>query len=106
MEGADAYGGIILESRSVALLCHPLYRPAIGCVMFLMIGTRPDIEFAECPVPQLSEKALVKHLTGVKRVLRCIYVKRDHCVCSVAIKTIALSGIQPPIGVASGIRGS
>ena len=54
------------------------YRQAIGCLMFLMIGTRPDIAFAVCLLAQFSEQPLVPHWTGVKRVFRYICGTRDH----------------------------
>ena len=53
------------------------YRSAIGCLMFLMVGTRPDIGDAVGKLSQHSEQPLVEHWIAVKRVLRYIAGTKD-----------------------------
>ena len=50
--------------------CSAPYRQAIGCLMFLMVGTRPDIAFAIGKLSQHCADPRESHWTGVKRVLR------------------------------------
>ena len=52
------------------------YRQAIGSLMYLMVGTRPDIAFAICRLAQFSENPTKEHWTAVKRVFR--YIKGTH----------------------------
>ena len=53
------------------------YREAIGCLIWLMIGTRPDIGFAVGRLSQHCENPLTSHWTAVKRVLRYLKGTRD-----------------------------
>ena len=48
------------------------YREAIGSLMYLMIGSRPDIAFAVGKLPRFSESPKTKHWLAVKRILRYI----------------------------------
>lgn len=48
------------------------YRQAIGSLMYLMIGTRPDIGYAIGKLSQFAETPLNRHWIAVKRVLRYI----------------------------------
>ena len=50
--------------------CSTPYRQAIDCLVFLMVGTRPDIAFAIGKLAQHCADPLESHCTGVKRVLR------------------------------------
>ena len=52
------------------------YRQAIGSLMYLMVGTRPDIAFAICRLAQFSENPTKENWTAVKRVFR--YIKGTH----------------------------
>eukprot|EP00171_Calliarthron_tuberculosum_P001019 IDg1019t1 len=53
------------------------YRQAIGSLMYLMVGTRPDLAFVVGRLSQFCEKPLKSHWTAVKRVLRYICGTRD-----------------------------
>lgn len=53
------------------------YREAIGSLMYLMIGTRPDLAYAVGKLAQFSERREEKHWTAVKRVLRYVTGSRD-----------------------------
>lgn len=52
------------------------YRQAIGSLMYLVTGTRPDIAYAVGKLAQYCEQPLRSHWTAVKRVLR--YIKGTH----------------------------
>ncbi len=68
------------------------YRQAIGCLMFLMICTRPDIAFAVCCLAQFSEQPLSIHWIAVKRILRYIAGTRHQGI------TFGLSQDVNPVG--------
>lgn len=48
------------------------YREAVGSLMYLNIGTRPDIAFAVSLVSRFMERPAEIHVTAVKRILRYI----------------------------------
>lgn len=47
-----------------------LYRSAIGSLMYLAVGTRPDISFAVCRLAQFCESPTTKLWIRVKRIMR------------------------------------
>jgi len=49
------------------------YREAIGSLMYLMIGTRPDIAYSVCKLARFCEIPKWKHWLAVKRVLRYVH---------------------------------
>ena len=49
-----------------------LYRQAVGSLMYLMIGSRPDIAFAIGKLSQHFESPQQQHWVAVKRVLRYV----------------------------------
>jgi hypothetical protein len=48
------------------------YRVAIGSLMYLMVGTRPDIAFSESQLSKFVESPTRTHRNVVKRFLRYI----------------------------------
>ena len=48
------------------------YRQAIGCLMFFMVGTRPDLAYAIGKLSQHCADPRESHWTAVKRVLRYV----------------------------------
>jgi transposase InsO family protein len=48
------------------------YRQAIGSLIYLMTGTRPDLSWIISKLSQFLEKPTTTHVTAVKRVLRYI----------------------------------
>ena len=48
------------------------YRQAIGSLMYLMVGTRPDLAFSDVKLAQFSASPTDEHWTAVKRVLRYV----------------------------------
>ena len=51
---------------------HPLYRSAIGSLIYAMVVTRPDIAFAVSFMSRFNEINVEDHWTAVKRILRYI----------------------------------
>lgn len=47
-----------------------LYQSAVGSLLYLSTGTRPDITFAVCSVAKFCSKPTKCHWTAVKRILR------------------------------------
>ena len=72
-------------------LAHDVpYRQAIGSLMYLMVGTRPDICYAVGKLSQYRENPLKSHWSSVKRVLR--YIKSTQ---QIGISYNASDGIRP-----------
>lgn len=54
------------------------YRQAVGALMFLMCGTRPDIAYAVSVVSRNLEKPTERDVLRVKRILRYLRGTTDH----------------------------
>ena len=61
-----------IQDSTHALAGEVPYRQAIGSLMFLMVGSRPDIAFSVCYLAKFCESPLEQHWLAVKRVLRYI----------------------------------
>ena len=46
------------------------YRSILGSIMYLMVGTRPDIAFAVSELSKCMESPTEDHCIAIKRVLR------------------------------------
>ena len=57
------------------------YREAIGSLMYLMVGTRPDIGFAVCRLSKYAQNPGQIHWDAVKRVLRYLINTKDLGIC-------------------------
>jgi hypothetical protein len=57
------------------------YREAIGIVMCLMVGTRPDIAFAMSQLSKFVESPTTLQWKAVKGVMRYIKQTADHGLC-------------------------
>lgn len=57
------------------------YREAIGSLMYLMIGSRPDIAYAVGKLARFCEQPKWKHWVAVKRVLRYVNGTSDMGLC-------------------------
>ncbi|CDF39897.1 unnamed protein product [Chondrus crispus] len=53
------------------------YREAVGCLMNLMVGTRPDLAYAIGKLSQHSANPCESHWAGVKRVMRYVQGTRN-----------------------------
>ena len=60
---------------------HEPYREAIGSLMYLMVGTRPDIGFAVCTLAKHVQCPGQVHWDAVKRVLRYLISTKDFGIC-------------------------
>lgn len=65
------------------------YRKAIGALLYLVGGTRPDLAFATTYMSQFNEHPTEEHWSGVKHILRYVkhtksyaltYKRTDNCV--------------------------
>lgn len=66
-----------LELMNDCLVAFP-YREAIGSLMFLSIGTRPDITFSVSYVSRFMEKPSEIHVTAVKRIMKYLRGTSDY----------------------------
>jgi len=69
-----------------------LYQQIIGSLMYLVIGTRPDLAFAISLLSQFSSKPTVEHLGAAKRILRYITGMRDHTLTYKRYPQLSLAG--------------
>jgi hypothetical protein len=49
-----------------------VYQSAVGSLLYLSTGTRPDIAFAVGNAARFSANPTKRHWTGIKRILRCL----------------------------------
>ena len=63
-----------------------LYRQLIGCLMYIMLCTRPDTSFYVGVLSKFLEKPTALHWRAAKRVLRylqnTLHLKLEYCACS------------------------
>lgn len=69
----DGMGGV-----SSPCSTHSPYREAIGSLMYLACGTRPDIAFAVSCLARFSHSPKICHWEGVKRILRYLNGTKHH----------------------------
>lgn len=65
-----------LPSKDAEMENFP-YQQAIGSIMYLMTGTRPDLAFAVGAVSQHMQKPGLQHWKAVKQILRYIQATKD-----------------------------
>lgn len=53
------------------------YQQAIGCLLYIAQGTRPDISFAVNTLSRFNKEPRIEHWTAVKRVLRYLQGTKD-----------------------------
>lgn len=69
---AQSSNDVLLDSSG-----KTTYQAAIGSLIYLMLGTRPDLGFSVGKLAQYSSSPTERHWKGVKRILR--YVKATAC---------------------------
>lgn len=68
------------DSELLTPTLHERYRSAIGMLLYLMHGSRPDLSFAVIKLSQFSSKPRMIHWEGVKRVFRYLRGTLDRAV--------------------------
>ena len=61
-----------IDLRQTAASCTEPYRMAIGSLMYLMVGTRPDLAYVIGTLEKFMEQPTELHWAAVKRVIRYI----------------------------------
>ena len=61
--------------------CGEKYRAVIGALMYLMVGTRPDIAFAVCTLAKHVETPRAGHWKALQRVMRYLVQTKDLGLC-------------------------
>jgi len=70
-----------LEFEPLAPEDQQLYQSLVGSIMYLMLGTRPDLAFTISLLSKFSASAGSEHLVQAKRVLRYLKQTRDIKLC-------------------------
>ena len=70
-----------VESNSEKLVDSRTYREAVGCLIYAMICTRPDICWIITKLSQYLSKPLEAHWVAVKHVLRYLKCTLDYELC-------------------------
>lgn len=70
-------GTVFLDEDNVERFDSSLYRKAIGCLLFIANGSRPDIANAVCKMSQKCESPTTKDWSNVKHVLRYLQKTKD-----------------------------
>jgi hypothetical protein len=68
------------------------YKEAIGSLMYLMIGTRPDIAAAVCKLSQFMQNPGLNHWSAIKRVFRYLQGTKDYELVYKPNKNISVVG--------------
>ncbi len=68
------------------------YRQAIGSLIYLVTGSRPDIAYAVSKLSQFLDKPLNSHWIAVKRVLRYLAGTRTHAIMYDGARGIKVEG--------------
>ena len=54
------------------------YQAIVGCLMYVMIGTRPDLAFPVSVLSRFNAQPTIEHNGAAKRVLRYLQSTKDH----------------------------
>jgi len=69
-----------------------LYQQIIGSLMYLVIGTRPDLAFTVSLLSQYSSQPTTIHMGAAKRILRYIKSTRDKFLTYTKCSALSLAG--------------
>jgi len=64
-------------STEEPIMNHSQYREAVGCLMYLMLGTRPDLAFTVMSLARHSHHPTKRHWKALHRVFRFIRFTKD-----------------------------
>jgi hypothetical protein len=56
------------------------YQKAVGCLMWAMVGTRPDISFAIGKLSQHNHQPVLRHWRGVQRIFRYLQTTQSYSI--------------------------
>jgi hypothetical protein len=65
---------LVAATENDELADQGVYQSLVGSLMYLVVGTRPDIAFAVATLSKYNARPTVDHLAAAKRLMR--YVKR------------------------------
>ncbi|KAI9037532.1 retrovirus-related Pol polyprotein from transposon TNT 1-94 [Aspergillus affinis] len=68
------------DERSLDDTAGARYSSAIGALMYLMIGTRPDIAFAVATLSRFVSRPQSHHQAALQRLLRYLEASQDVCI--------------------------
>lgn len=97
MEGTFSYEDRVeldCSGKQEGIMTNVPYREAIGSLMYLMIGTRPDLAFCVGKLSQFCEAPKERHWVAVKRVLRYVSGTRTHGILFDGSKSIEAHGFS------------
>ena len=83
---------IQIDQRNELLSSNVPYRQAIGSLIYLVSGTRPDLAFSVRRLSQYLENPCAQHWTAVKRVLRYLQATKSHGILYDGLQTKKVLG--------------
>ena len=57
-----------------------LFQGIIGSLLYITLGTRPDIAYSIIKLARFASNPSLEHMTAVKRVLRYLKATKDYCI--------------------------
>ena len=70
------------------------YREIIGCLIYLVTCTPPEISFAVSKLSQYLQNPKQFHLIAAKRILRYLFGTRTHDVCYNGLQDFEVTGFR------------
>jgi hypothetical protein len=75
------YGYEPEENKETATATQRLeYQSVIGSLLYIMLGTRPDVSFAVIKMAQFSANPSLKHLNVAKHIIQYLNTTRERCL--------------------------
>jgi hypothetical protein len=69
------------DERVMEAMAKVPYREAVGCLMYIMVLSRPDIAFAVSQVAQHCQNPGLAHWKGVQRIFSYLHGTSDYGLC-------------------------
>jgi hypothetical protein len=89
---ADSCSLLAKGAEDEELFDAPTYQKAVGCLMWAMVGTRPDISFAVGKLSQHNNRPVLRHWRGVQRVFRYLQATRPFSIVYGGRNTLEVTG--------------